>query len=170
MVDEPVSDKRLDLAYEAGQDILKVQDDLLANTRTRANTLLTASALFVSFSVGVGLINTDPKKGAIFPAWLAIALLLLVVGVGVSVGIVLWPTKNWCFGADAEKIIKKIDEGKSEVDIRRYVTDAMINGADANIQMLERRQNAFRLAAFLLVVEVVVLVGGLVLQLKGLSD
>lgn len=169
MANESVSDKRLELAYEAGQDLLKMQEDLLANTRTRANTLLTASALFVSFSVGVGLINTDPKKGAIFPAWLAIVLLLLVVGVGVSVAIVLWPTKDWCFGPSASKIIKKIDEGKSEVDIRRYVTDAMIDGAAANLKMLERRQNAFRLAAFLLVVEVVALVGGLFLQPKGVK-
>ena len=39
--DEPSSDKRLELAYEAAQDLLKMQEALLSNTRTRANNLLT---------------------------------------------------------------------------------------------------------------------------------
>jgi hypothetical protein len=74
--DEPAADKRLELAYDAIQEKLKMQDATLASTRTWANNLLATSALFIS-SAGVGLINNDPTKGPHFAPVLPAVLLLV---------------------------------------------------------------------------------------------
>jgi hypothetical protein len=46
---EGPSDKRLELAYDAAEKKLSMQDATLGNVRTRANTLLATAALFTSF-------------------------------------------------------------------------------------------------------------------------
>lgn len=161
------SDKRLELAYDAAQKKLNLQDSTLSNTRTRANTLLATSALFVSFSAGVGLVRTDPTRGAVFPVWAAWVLLGVVVALGLSVLFVLWPVKSWCYVPSASIIMKKVDAGDDEVAIRRHVIDAMIEGSATNATALDRKQDAFRVAVVLLVIEVALLVGALALQLRG---
>lgn len=158
---EPASDKRLELAYTAAQDTLNLQDATLTNTRTRANNLLATTALFISFSAGVGLINTDPAKGAVFCPFVAVVLLLVVVALGASVLIVVWPAKDWCWVPSASIILAKTNAGESEAAIREFVIEKMIEGARANHDMLKTRQNAFRCAVILLVIEVVLLVGAL---------
>lgn len=166
---KPEPDKRLELAYDAAKETLKLQDATLTNTRTRANNLLAATALFISFAAGVGLINTDPKRGAVFPAWAALILLLVVVGLGIAVTIVAWPTKDWCWGPSAKVILDMTDEGKSEAEIRRFMTKKMIAGRHENHEMLAPKQKAFRWASGLLFAEVVVLVAGLIMQLEGIK-
>jgi hypothetical protein len=156
-------DKRLELAYAAAQDRLKSQNDALSNTRTRANNLLATTALFISFSAGVGLINTDPSKGMVLCPFVAVVLLLVVMALGGCVLFVAWPAKNWSFNASARIILERIDAGEDEATVRRFVTQKMIEGADRNHPKLEGRQNAFRVAVALLVVEVVLLVGALAL-------
>jgi hypothetical protein len=64
-VADQTSDKRLELAYDAAQKKLAMQDTTLGNVRTRANTLLATAALFTSFSAGIGLLNNDPTKGGL---------------------------------------------------------------------------------------------------------
>ncbi|CAM3372222.1 hypothetical protein BST27_29730 [Mycobacterium intermedium] len=163
MSDELTSDKRLELAYAAAQDRLKLQDATLANTRTRANNLLATTALFVSFSTGVGLISTNSESETALCPGVALVLLLVVVALGISVLVVAWPAKGWCYTPSASKIMTRIADGDSEADIRRYVIDAMIRGAEANHSMLELRQNAFRCAVVLLVVEIALLLSALAL-------
>jgi hypothetical protein len=157
-------DKRLELAYEAGQARLSGQDTTLANIRSRANNLLATSALLTSFSSGIGLINTDPNKGTVLPtngAWL---LLVVTVIVGAAVIYVLWPAKDWHFGPSAGKIMTQFNEGKSEVEIRKYVIGKMIEGIELNVAALKKKQRAFRFAAVFLLVEVVELVALLTLR------
>jgi hypothetical protein len=161
--DEPTSDVRLELAYDAAQEMLSLQDATLTSTRTRANTLLATTALFISFSAGVGLINTDPDKGSVFCPGVAAVLLLVVVALGVSVLYVAWPANDWCWVPSASIIIQMTNAGDDESAIRRHVIDEMIKGAKANHSMLKNRQNAFRVAVALLVVEVVLLIGALAL-------
>lgn len=43
MLEDPTSDKRLELAYNAAEKMLALQDSTLANVRTRANNLLAAT-------------------------------------------------------------------------------------------------------------------------------
>jgi hypothetical protein len=140
-----------------------MQDATLANTRTRANNLLATTALFISFSAGVGLISNDPDKGSMLCPGVAAVLLLAVVALGVCVLIVAWPAKDWAYVPSASVILKMTDGGHTEAGIRRYVTEEMIKDARTNGAMLKFRQNAFRVAVVLLVVEVAVLIGALAL-------
>lgn len=162
--EEPAVDKRLELAYSAAHERLKAQNDTLANTRTRANNLLATAALFISFSAGVGMINTDPNKGLVLCPFLAGVLLLVVVILGCCVLFVAWPAKSWSHSPSARVILERIDAGEDEAAIRRFVTCKMIEGADRNHVRLEARQIAFRLAVALLVVEIALLVGALALH------
>lgn len=155
------SNKSLELAYDAAKQHLALQDSTLSSTRTRANNLLATTALFVSFSAGVGLLHTDPAAGEVIPAWVAEVLLILVVALGACVLVVVWPAKNWTYVPSASVILEKIDAGDDEALIRRYVTQAMIDGARTNHGMLTRKQTAFRCAVVLLVIEIALLLGAL---------
>jgi hypothetical protein len=152
------SDKRLELAYDAGKKKLAMQDSTLGNVRTRANNLLATAALFTSFSAGIGLINTDRTKGLVLSPCAGTALLIVVILLGISVLYVALPATNWQFVPSAEKIMEKYDQGQDEASIRKFVIAAMIQGGKDNQAKLDRRQWAFRLAALLLVVEIALLV------------
>ncbi|MGV0777721.1 hypothetical protein [Mycolicibacter kumamotonensis] len=153
-----MADKRLELAYDAAQKALAMQDATLGNFRTRANNLLATAALFTTFSTAVGLINTDEDKGPVLPAWGAFLLLLVLLFLAFFVLRVLWPEENWPYGPSAKEILARCDAGDDEDAVRKYVTDKMIEGLASNRTKLESRQNSFKLAALLLVVEVVLLV------------
>jgi hypothetical protein len=161
--EESGRDKTLELAYTAAEDMLASQTDSLLNLRTRANNLLTTTALFISFSAGVGLINTDPGKGTILCPFVAGVLLLIVGALGGCVLYVAWPAKNWDYLPSARIILERVDAGDDEATVRRFITGEMIKGARKNATKLKPRQIAFRVAVALLVAEVLLLVGAVAL-------
>jgi hypothetical protein len=162
--DETASDKRLELAYDAGEKKLAMQDSTLGNVRTRANNLLAVAALFTSFAAGLGLINTDPTHGPVISSCAAIMLLVVVMLLGVTVLYVIWPAKDWAFVPSARKIMDRYREGQSEDAIREYVIGEMIVGGNKNARALDEKQVAFRIAVILLVVEVALLLMILVVK------
>lgn len=153
----PRSEQQLELAYEAGQKTLEAQDTSLGNVRTRANTLLSTSALFVSFSTGLGLINADPNKGAILSATKAIVLLSVVLVLGLCVLFVYWPVNPWIYSVSAEKLMHQSNSA-TKGELQAFVLSEMTQGVENNQVALELRQLAFRCAAALLIVEIVLLV------------
>lgn len=168
MSEPPDSDKRLELAYDAAEKMLALQDSTLANVRTRANNLLAATAVFISFAAGVGMINTDPKKGLLLPVIAGLVLLTIVIAVGVNVLMIMWPAKGWCYVPSAKVIMEKTNAGEDEAAIRRHVIEKMIAGAKANGTMLADKQNKFRWAVGLVAAEVAVLAGILLLRLGAM--
>ena len=154
-------DEGLKLAYEAAKDILKNQDTTLGNVRTRASNLLTVAALLTSFSVTLGLINTDPDKGFILPLAASWSLLVVLLLMGALVLFVLWPVRVWHFGPDAQEIFSRARKGQKESDIRSYVVQELITGIAVNQTTLRRKQDAFRWSVIVLLAEVAVLVGAL---------
>lgn len=152
------TDTRLELAYDAGEKALALQDVTLGNTRTRANYLLATAALFTSLSTGLGLIKTDPTKGAVLASWKALVLVGVVALLGGFVFYVLWPAKNWQFVPSAQIIMQLYNRGKDESSIRIHVTSALITGRLENDKKLKRRQRAFEAAVILLIAEIVLLV------------
>lgn len=151
------SDTRLALAYAAGEQQLAALTSSMESLRTRANNILAATALFVSFAAGIGLLNTDPSKGAVLPTPAKALLLGLIVAVGVLSLLVAWPVKEWVYTTSAAKILKRRESGDDEDAIRKFVIEAMIAGARANRKKLDRKQSAFRWATILLVAEIAVL-------------
>jgi hypothetical protein len=162
--DNPVFDKRLELAYDAAQKMLAMQDTTLGNVRTRANSLLATAALFTSFSAGIGLLNTDRTKGAVLSPCAGAALLIIMVVLGACVLYVAWPAKNWAFVPSASIIMQKYRADETTDAIRTFVTDAMVEGGKKNLPKLKWRQRAFRVAIVLLVVEVALLVWLLIVR------
>ena len=86
-----MADEVLELAYSAVTAALKEQDGTLSSLRNRATALLSAAAVGTSFAAAVGLLNLDPARGSVFPAWSGWLLLVLIVLIGISVMMVLWP-------------------------------------------------------------------------------
>ncbi|BBZ81550.1 hypothetical protein MABM_14660 [Mycobacteroides abscessus] len=155
------------MAYDAAQKKLAMQDATLGNVRTRANTLLATSALFTSFSAGIGLLNTDASKGPVFPACAATWLAVIMVLLGACVVYISWTVKEWHYVPSARIILEKIGQQKTEDEIREFVAKAMIDGATTNAPELSRRQLAFRVANILLIIEVSLLVGVLIASRGG---
>lgn len=153
--------RALELAYDAAEALLKGQDATLGNIRTRASNLLTVAALLTSFAAGLGLIRTDPTKGATLPPWAAWLLLGALITMGILVLFVLWPVRVWHFGPDPKVILDRHLEGESESDIRRYVSGEMVGGIGVNRKTLVQRQRVFRYAVILLLAEVGILIGAL---------
>jgi hypothetical protein len=158
------TDKRLELAYDAGQKQLAMQDTTLGNVRTRANNLLAVAALFTSFAAGLGLINADKTKGPVISPCAAIALLIIVLLLGIMVIYVIWPVNGWVFVPSAAKIMDKYNEGADEEAIRKYVIQKMIEGGKKNDEALRDKQLMFRVAVILLVLEIVLLLTILVVR------
>jgi hypothetical protein len=164
LVNEPASDKRFGLVYDAAVKRLSMQDTTFGNIRTQANNLLATAALFTSLSAGVGLINTDATKGAVLSPAKVDLLLAVVVLLGLRVLYILLPVRGWIFGPSAEKIMQKYDDKEDEASIRKFVIRELIEGIKTNNTKLNSRLWAFRGAAFLLVCEVGLLVSLLTLR------
>lgn len=164
MPEDTPSDKRLELAYDAGAKQLAMQDATLANVRTRANQLLAVAALFTSFAAGLGLINADRAKGAVISPCAAVALLIIVLLLGIMIICVIWPVDGWVFVPSAAKIMEKYNEGEDEAAIRRFVIAALIEGGRKNDAALREKQLFFRIAVILLLVEIVLLLTMLVIR------
>lgn len=174
---QEVPDKRLELAYEAGQKRLAMQDATLGNLRTRANTLLIAAALFISFGVGFGVFDANRSNVSAQPGlvigigffsgpnspegtssgWRILQMVLTfatLIGIGVCVIIVLSPMKTgWVYGPSASLIMKNRSIYIDEDSMREYVIGQMIPAIDRNEDKLKFRFKAFRIAIYLLLAE-----------------
>jgi hypothetical protein len=157
-----VGETTLELAYDAALDSLKMQEARLSGLRSRATGVLSAAALVTGFSTGLGLINTNPKMGVVFPKWAALALLAVLVAIGALDMVVLWPAQRWQFGPDVREMLCKHDGGTTVDDIRRYVIDDALDGVKCNYEHLNLRFRCYQWSAGLLVGEVIILVTALV--------
>ena len=101
-----------------------------------------------------------------FPHGAAVALIIIVAALGVSVLVVLWPTKKnkWTFVASATGILDASDArdatGKfvnDEDAIRRKVIKSLSAGGQTNAEIIAFKSKAFQLAATLLLAEVLLL-------------
>ncbi len=159
-----MADRGIELAYTAGELQLTAQTASLESLRTRANTILAATAIFASFATGVGLINIDPSRGAVLNPVAAGLLLAVVIAVSGFALYVVWPIEQWVYVTSARKILARCDAGDDEEAVRRYVIGELIEGSKANAAELQRKLTAFRWAASLLVAEIVLLVAIVLLQ------
>jgi hypothetical protein len=155
--DTPASDARLKLEYEAARELLKMQDATLANVRSRATNVLSTAALLTSIAVGVGLINTDPKRGATFPAEAGWALLAMTVGIGMLVLYVHWPVNPWTFGPSPVMMRELRADNADESRVIEEVTTRMIEDMCTQIHVIKRRQAAFRWSSVGLLADVAIL-------------
>jgi hypothetical protein len=146
----------LKLAYESAVTALREQDSTISNLRNRATGLLAAAAIGTSFATALGLLNTDPSRGSVFPPWAGWTLMGLVLVIGTSSMVVLWPASGWSFGPDPAQLLANSD--KDINDVRRTATKALLLGIAANNRSIAVRVLAYRVSAGVLLVESIVLI------------
>lgn len=150
----------LKLAYETANGTLRDQDVTLANLRNRATGLLGAVAIGTSFAASVGLLTTDPGSQTL-PAWAGWTMLVLVIFIGGTVMLTLWPTADWKYGVQAAALLA--NSARSIDDVHQQAAQAMVAAAASNEELLNRRFMAYRVGVVALILEVVVLVVGVLL-------
>lgn len=150
------------LAYDAAVDALKQQDVTLANVRNRASGLLATAALVVSFSSGVGLLGTDPGKNYIVSRQYEWLLLGVVVLIGITSSVVLWPIKRWGYGPSADLLVDAIDEEKLQSgQLCRKFARLLWEAQKKNGRKLLFRMRCYQAAVVLLILEVGLLTSAL---------
>ncbi|WP_405365588.1 hypothetical protein [Kitasatospora sp. NBC_00039] len=147
----------IETAYEAAEQALKMQSERMNGMRNRASGLLASAAIVASFSAGLGIINTDPKKGHIAPIWEIGLLLGILACVAGCILAVLWPSRFY-YGPSAQEILRLEKFDLSDDDIRTYITEKMIWAHGENQDFIGVRANYFRMAIILTFLEVAVIV------------
>jgi hypothetical protein len=150
-----MADEIARLAYDEARAALREQDLTLGSVRNRATALLAAAAVGTSFAASVGLLNTDPSRGEVFPVWAGWAMLVLVTSVGAGVMVILWPS-GWKYGPRPGKLLDSV--GRDPDAVLRAATEAMIAAFESNNRQLRKRINVHRAAVTVLMAQVVLLI------------
>ena len=129
---------------------LSQQQAVLDNFRTRAGILLSAAAIATSFLGGEALKDERPSVWS----WAAIASFAFLGFVAV---LILWPTKDWEFGAIPRQVIAtyiETDVPLPVAQIHRDLALHMERSHAANERRFTRIAVYFRAASVLLTLEV----------------
>jgi hypothetical protein len=157
-----VADKSLELAYDAAKATLSLQDGTIGSIRNRATAMFTAAALAVSFTGTVGLISGDGKVSRAYPLWASMSLLAVMTLMATAVMAIQWPAKRFHFGPSAAVILARLAAGEDEDGIRRFVAEAMVDGAKTNAAAIKVRQRLLRVVVALLWLEIIMIVVAIV--------
>ncbi len=153
-----MTDSCLELAYDAAQSTLAQQNGTIGSIRDRATSLFTAAALAVSFTGAIGLVSGDGDVTRSYPLWASVALLVVLTLMATAVMAIQWPARGFHYGPSATVILQRVDAGEDADGIRRYVADAMIDGARRNASAIRKRQRMLRVLVALLWLEIILIV------------
>jgi hypothetical protein len=141
------------LAYDEAKRALDEQERVVAELRSRAGTLIAAAAITTSF-LGGRILSSHHLHPL---AWAAIGCFAFV---GITLLVLLWPWRDWRFTVNAQSFIQTYLEPSDGAPLRlpaihRDLALHMEAAWRANRGQLRWLQAAFRLAATVLVVEVI---------------
>ena len=141
------------LAYDEAKRALDEQEGVVAELRSRAGTLIAAPAITTSF-LGGRIISSQHLHTL---AWAAIGCFAFV---GITLLALLWPWRDWRFTVNAQSFIQTYLEPSDAAplqlpSIHRDLALHMESAWRANRVQLRWLQAAFRLAATVLVIEVI---------------
>jgi hypothetical protein len=148
-----------ELAYAEAARALVEQQGVIDNFRTRAGMLVSGAAIATSFLGGTALTH-----GTNAWAWTAIGLFVLVT---VEVGAVLWPRDDWEYAVSARHLIADYVETTEPVPLPLIHRDLALHMDASRLKnrgSLRRIVQHFRVAAILLMMEVLAWVGAIVSQ------
>jgi hypothetical protein len=141
------------LAYEAAQRALDKQERLLEELRSRTGLLLAAASLAASF-LGREAFAEDPKRGLA-----GLALVAFLVAVGASVYVLLPKTDKFVFALVGGGLYEGLYDVKDDLaEVYRRLAYDLDRFWDANDSELQKLFWAFRVGAFGLAAEIVVLI------------
>lgn len=140
------NDELIDLAFELSKRAVDSQQSVLAETRARAGTLLTATSVVVSF-LGAQALG---RLG--FNTLAALALISFLASVVGSL-VVLWPQRDaWKFRLDSRVLLADFVD-RSEPNAKRSVAIWMQEHYDDNQLKLEQLLRVYRFAVAMLAVQ-----------------
>jgi hypothetical protein len=140
------------LAYDEARRALDDQERAVGELRSRSGALIAAAAITTSFFGGQAL--RDHPLHAV--GWIAVGCFILL---GVAVVAILWPRKDWQFDVSPGQFIATYLEPQDAdplppARIHRDLALHMGRSASANRGQLRVLMTVFRVAAVLLVAEV----------------
>lgn len=151
-----------ELAYVEARRALDDQEAVVNELRSRSGVLIAAAAVTTSFFGGAAM--ADTRLGA--SGWIAVVAFVVLGG---AVLAILWTQHDWSFTIDAQDYIATYLEppDAEPLDLPGIHRDLALHMAasfKANRRQLRVLLAAFRVAAVLLVVEVVAWVVALIAQ------
>lgn len=149
----PADPAGYEFAYNEAKRALEDQERTVVELRSRAGTLIAAAAITTSFFGGQALADHSLDAAG----WAAITCF---VALGVAVLAILWPRPDWEFSVEPSLFVSTYlepDEGEplSVPLIHRDLALHMGVSAARNQTQLARLATAFRIAAVLLLAEVI---------------
>jgi hypothetical protein len=155
-------DPRYTLAFSEAQRALDHQSETLGNLRDRSAALLSTATLLSGFASGLGLINTDRDKGNVFPGWLALIVVALILAIGVCSLLVLVPSPGWVFTNNAAILLSNVEQNPDrDVNwVHAMLAQDMRRHEEANQIKLDRRFLYYRIGVGLLLAQTLALVCG----------
>jgi hypothetical protein len=156
-------DERYKLAFDEAKRAITYQNENLANLRSRATALLSTSAVLATIASTLGLISKDASGNTVMDTWIALSVVVLVIGIGACAMIILVPTSGWIFTLNAKVLINGWIEGEpsaSTDEMHKFLALAMTGHEERNRLKLNHLYRAFQIGAILLIVETLLLVVG----------
>ena len=146
----PVSDERYRIAYDAAVRRVEAQGRDLDEMRTRAAAILTVGVAITAFLGGFVLNRGSINAGGILG-------IVLFFGVGVALGIVLWP-REWKFHQSAAAMVGEWIDNDPGGDVGRMYRDLALHldqDAEANATQISWRWTVFEVALALLAADTI---------------
>jgi hypothetical protein len=122
-VDAAIDPVGYELAYREGVRELDHQQSTLDELRSRAGTLLAASALATSFLGAAALPDGTP-----WTWWVYVAVTAFAAGILLSLA-VLWPLTEWRFVNSPQKVIDDYVEGEPPASLAETYRDLALHAA-----------------------------------------
>lgn len=150
------------LAYREARIILEDQERSAGELRGRASALIAAATITTSFFGGQTLVRHGIGTGA----WVAVGCFVLL---GFAVLLILWPRRDWEFSLAPNHFIATYLEPSDEEPLALHLIERdlalhMGRSAELNRRQFKTLIAVFRIAALLLVIEVLAWVIALILQ------
>lgn len=149
-------DPRLRLVYEESLRSLDAQRTLMESVRTRAGTLVFATALVSGLLGGQAL--ADGLDGW---DWPGLVLLLLI---GFLAGVIVWPYHSAGFRSDVDDLVHRFVEADLDIDeMHRQLALGMQGDRLQNIPVIRRMRFSFGIGVACLILEILAWMLALVL-------
>ena len=144
----PSADERYRLVYEEATRALSQQERTLEGLRSRAGTLISATAISTSFLGGLAV----SEEGLSYGAWVALAAFAGIILLALASILPLW---LWRFDNSAANLVGILEgtESPSQEQLWRDLALYAEVSYDANQGKLDRLHIAFILAGIMLLVE-----------------
>ncbi|HEY6796788.1 MAG TPA: hypothetical protein VI248_19125 [Kineosporiaceae bacterium] len=158
-----MSNAVLELGTQVARGEIQRLDDSLANVRNRALSLLSVATVVGSLAASLGLV--DPRTSASLTSRILLAALLVPsVLIATTAWYTLRPVAEWSYGRNPQKFVEMFQSDTSEEECRKQLITQLTEAISENEGHVHKRTFALRVAVFLLVVQLALILVAVVLS------